>query len=145
MTASNIFEPTTGYYSCVQYCPDHGRAECANVGVILLVPSLGYIGGVDDPTNARPKRFFGDQKIDWTHFDTAKKATFTRIVVDKNYFRTLSDLERFVNTRANDFILTQPRACRVDKAPFLVLSDLFDALVREKTPDDKKLSPESKS
>lgn len=123
----------TGYYSVVQYCPDASRMETANVGVILLVPSLNYVGGVDDPTNSRPRKFFGEQITDWTFFDTAKKAIFTRIVQDKNYFRTLSDLERFVNTRGNEFILTHPRACRVDKAPFLVLSELFDALVREST------------
>jgi hypothetical protein len=34
--------PTTrGFFSIVQFCPDLDRGECANVGVVLVVPNLG--------------------------------------------------------------------------------------------------------
>jgi hypothetical protein len=134
MTATNTQNQfdTNGYYAVVQYCPDASRQESANVGVILLVPSLNYIGGVEDPTNARAHRFFGHQITDWSFFDMSKKQIFDRIVKDKNYFRHESDLERFSTTRGNSFILTLPKPVKVDKAPFLVLSELFDELVKEK-------------
>ena len=129
---------TKGYYSIVQYCPDLGRKESANVGVILLVPSLNYINGVEDPSNARAKKFFGDSITNWELFNAGKNAIFNRIVKDKNYFRTVDDLDRFANTRGNSFILTEPRSCRIDKAPFLVLSELFDDLVKERVSSNEK-------
>lgn len=137
---------TIGYYAVVQYCPDRGRAESANVGVILLVPSLAYINGVEDPSNARAKRFFDRDITNWDHFNASKHAIFTRIVKDKVYFRTLSDLERFANTRGNSFILTTPRWCKITKAPFLVLSELFDELVKEKeAPNETAITPTDSS
>lgn len=129
---------TKGYYCIVQYCPDRNRDESANVGVILLVPSLSYLNGVEDPTNTRAVKFFGDAITNWETFNTEKQAIFTRVVKDKNYFRTVDDLDRFANTRGNSFILTEPRSCRIDKAPFLVLSELFEALVREKVASNEK-------
>jgi len=35
--------PTNGYYSLVQYCPDPSRVEAANVGAILFCPTLPYL------------------------------------------------------------------------------------------------------
>jgi hypothetical protein len=35
--------PTTGYYSLIQYCPDAAREEAANVGVVLFCPEVDYL------------------------------------------------------------------------------------------------------
>jgi len=31
-------KPTRGYYWIIQYCPDLGRLEAANIGVLLFCP-----------------------------------------------------------------------------------------------------------
>ena len=36
-------KPSKGYYSLIQYCPDLGRLEAANVGVLLFCPERGFL------------------------------------------------------------------------------------------------------
>lgn len=48
----------TAHYAILQYCPDLGRLESVNVGLILLCPSLNQrrVGGIHDLR--RVTRFF---------------------------------------------------------------------------------------
>ena len=46
------------YYSIIQFCPDRGRAEAANVGVLSPCPELGFVVPGRRRCTARAK-FFG--------------------------------------------------------------------------------------
>lgn len=35
---------TKGFFSIIQHCPDLDRGESANVGVVLVVPELAFLG-----------------------------------------------------------------------------------------------------
>ena len=38
-------KPSRGYYCIIQYCPDLGRLEAANIGVLLFCPDRGFLKG----------------------------------------------------------------------------------------------------
>lgn len=122
---------TIGWFSVVQFSPKVTESKVSNVGVILLVPSLNYLNGVEDKTNSKTKEVFGND-INWENFNSEKDKFLTRIVKDKTYFRTSEDLERFSEV-IGIFTITSPKRCIIDKAPFLILNDLFDTLIKEQS------------
>ena len=117
-----------GYYSLSQYCPDAGRAEAANVGVLLFCPDLGFLEARLSSSNDRVRRFFHGTTLDLARLDADKRAIQTRFRVDRERFRNLEDLERFIRTRANAMLLTPARPMKV-AAPEAALDELFDELV----------------
>lgn len=68
-----------GFFSIVQYCPDLDRGECANVGVVLCVPELGYLGVRMSENNEGPKQRFGATAFDDFQLTAAKAAIEGRI------------------------------------------------------------------
>lgn len=64
---------THGFFSLIQYCPDLDRGESADVGVVLLVPALGFFGVRFSDDNEGPKQRFGEHSIDDTRLDVAKR------------------------------------------------------------------------
>lgn len=145
MTTTNSSDEkinTHGFYCKMQYRPDKSPQR-ADIGVVLLVPSLGYLGACEDTNNTSVKRLFADKIADWKTFDLEKQAFVNRIVKDKNYFRSVEDLVRFSEDKSSNFTVTLPTACKVSKAPFLVLNSLFDNLIKEKEEKDEKASNSS--
>ena len=120
--------PKRGYYSLVQFCPDHSRMEAANVGVVLFCPELSFIEARTSSGNDRPRKFFGSHNIDPKFLDWAKKGLEERIRVESDSFKTIRDLEHFVNTRGNELVLTTPRPVKVFE-PQKDMGRLFEELV----------------
>ena len=116
-----------GYYCLVQYCPDPGRLEAANLGVLLFSPEASFLDVRLSASNDRVRRFFGRSFDNWA-LNSAKQALSARLRADRDGFKTVEDLEQFVRTRANDLIVTMPRPVKVVE-PERDLERLFDELV----------------
>jgi hypothetical protein len=120
--------PTRGYYSLIQYCPDLSRLEAVNVGVALFCPEPHFLGARTTTSVQRIRRFFGSQDHDWEQVRAAIGSVEERFEAEGARFRTLEELERFIATRGNEVQLTPPRPVKVfDPAQDLEL--LFERLV----------------
>lgn len=118
-----------GYYSLIQYSPNPSRAESVNVGVLLFSPTLHFLDAEFSRGNDRVRRFFGrDDGLDLVRLNARKQAIKDRFVVEKDKFKSLSDLEQFIHSRANEILITDPRSIRVFD-PERQLAELFDELV----------------
>jgi len=120
--------PTPGYYSVIQYCPDLSRLEAANIGVVLFCPAAGILDAKTSHGNDRIAKFFGRGSFDQQRMNVAKRAleeSLRRNIAD---IRSLEDFQHFVDSRANDLLLTQPRPMKVFN-PQTDLSKLYDDLV----------------
>jgi len=117
-----------GYYSLIQYCPDRSRAEVANVGVVLFCPSLRFIDARTAGGNDRVRRFFRGRDIDIDRLNLVKRGIEKRLQVQAASFTTIADLVGFIETRANDIVLTTPRSIKVTD-PHADLDQLFQELV----------------
>ncbi len=117
-----------GYYSLIQYCPDLSKAESVNVGVLLFCPEVKFIGARTSSENTRVRRFFGTGTFDPARLQAAKKAIEARLRLCRDDFRTVDDLNRFIETRANELLITPPRPMKVLN-PEADLDALFKELV----------------
>ena len=132
---------TRGYYSIMQYCPDASRGEAANVGVALFCPEQRFLEVRVAESNDRIARFFGRSSFDAARVNNAKQAMANRLHKERDQFHTLEDWTRFVETRANDIVLTLPRPMKVIN-PAVELEELFIELVggrQPKAPQHKSL------
>ncbi|MCC7085432.1 MAG: DUF3037 domain-containing protein [Pirellulales bacterium] len=123
-------QPTKGYYSLIQYCPDAGRVEAANIGVLLFCPELGFLEAKTVRNNRRIIRFFGVEGHDWSRINTMKHGLEERLKVESNGIYSLDDLERFIALRANLLQITPPRSMRVTD-PKKDLESLFTEVIGE--------------
>jgi Protein of unknown function (DUF3037) len=123
-------QASKGYYSIIQYCPDLGRLEAANIGVLLFCPEKHFLKAITTPNNSRIIRFFGSEGRDWIRINEFKKGLEDRIAIEALSINTLDDLQRFIDSRANLLQITPPRPMRVNE-PNKDLEDLFTELVGE--------------
>lgn len=121
---------TKGYYSLVQYCPDVARHEAANVGVVLFCPELSFLEARLSSSNHRVRRFFGEEADQYRHMNAMKQALLDRFRVEAADFRTLQNIQQFVDTRANKLTLTNPKPVKVFD-PQADLAALYQELVEE--------------
>ncbi|MEX2139715.1 MAG: DUF3037 domain-containing protein [Pirellulales bacterium] len=105
-----------GYYSLIQFCPDPGRAEVANIGVLVFCPDFDYLDVALSKNNRRVIEVFGGKSFDASWLNDAKKSFLTGIQSERERFKSLADLEQFVTSRGNELILTKPRAMRIEDA-----------------------------
>src|SRR5262249_2171028 len=131
-----------GYYSIIQYCPDLGRLEAANVGVLLFRPEPHFIKARTAVNNRRIKHFFGSEGRDWKRVNSFKMGICERIELVGSEITSLSDLERFIASQANVLQITPPRPMRVVD-PDHDLEELFRELVGESTSKESKRSLQS--
>lgn len=117
-----------GHYCLIQFCPDPSRAETVNVGVLLFCPERDFIRARTTDSNRRIERFFQRGSFNPNQVNAAKKAIEARLEIERERFKTLDDLQRFIDTRANQIVITQPRSMRVDD-PEQDLRNLFKELV----------------
>lgn len=120
------------YYSIIQFCPDRGRAEAANVGVLLLCPELGFVRARTSEHARRVRQFFG-KAVDAQRLQLIEKGIEARVRDSFDWSEGLPDLERFIATRANDIQLTPARSMKTAD-PEHDLDSLFRELV-----DDNEL------
>jgi hypothetical protein len=126
-------KPSRGYYSLIQYCPDLGRFEAANVGVLLFCPERGFLKARTASTNARISRFFGSHGHDWKRINVFKKGIEDRLQREGGRIRSLDDLEQFIARRANRLQITPPRATKVID-PEKDLNELFRQIIGDSVP-----------
>jgi hypothetical protein len=118
----------TGYYSIVQFCPDAAKAEVANVGIIIFCPEVKFLDIRLANGNDKIRTFFGSQCFDPNLIEGAKESLQERLIEGKENFQTLTDLNNFINTRANDLRITAPRFLKTEN-PQQELDNLFKELV----------------
>ena len=130
-------EAAKGYYSLIQYCPDPSRAEAATIGVVLFCPDRRFIEAKTAAGNDRIRRFFGAESLDRRRLNTQKRSLEDRIRLHADEFRTLGDLQVFIDTRANELVLTAPRSMKV-LDPRRDLDNLFMELVGGRARKEKR-------
>lgn len=119
---------TRGFFSIVQFCPDLDRAECANVGVLLVVPKLGFVSVRFGNDNEAPKRRFGADAYDDARLTLAKMALEGRIKAEAAAWTTAEDLERFARLEGNHLVFSKARVILVDD-PKAEVEELYTRLV----------------
>lgn len=119
---------TRSFYSIIQYVPDAGRAEAANVGVVLFVPSERRIEVRTSPTLNRVRRFFAPGKFQLQRVHLALAALKNRLVLGKDEFADEQAFAQFVAARADVVRLTAPRLALISN-PLNDLNELYSELV----------------
>jgi hypothetical protein len=118
-----------GYYALIQYCPDPSRLESVNVGALLFCPGAGFLKARFARGHDRVKRLFGPQE--WSFLDAQIQAIDERLLADGGLFRTVGDLQAFIDRRMHDLRMTPLRPMKVFDAE-KDLEDLFRKLVGER-------------
>ena len=120
-------------YSVVQYVPDGGRAEAANVGVVLFVPEPRILEVRVSESLERVRRFFRPGRRQIQRIESALDAFKHRLELARGELQNESDLAQFAAARADAIRLTIPRIVIVHQW----FSDL-DALYRELVGDRER-------
>jgi len=122
--------PTKGYYSLIQYCPDRGRLEAANIGVLLFCPEHRFLKALTSHHNRRIIRFFGSTGHDWARINSFKHGIEERVAIEGPCIKSLPELEHFIALRANLLQITPPRPMKVTE-PEKDLQDLYQEFMGE--------------
>jgi hypothetical protein len=123
--------PAKGYYSILQFVPDLEKSEGVNIGIVLFCPDKRYLKAQTSTGNDRVRRFFGpeiDLDLDLDRINAFKAAFEERLAFEASRVTTREDFLQFVNTRANQLLLTSPRPIKVFE-PDSDLARLFESLV----------------
>ena len=116
--------PQPGYFCLIQFCPDLGRLEVANVGVLVFCPKLGFLRAKVESSNSRIIRFFGKENHDWKQINSFKNGIVNRIENEPRTIRSLEDLKGFIDSRANLIQISEPRPMTIFD-PSKDLDELF--------------------
>lgn len=122
---------TRAFYSVVQYVPDGSRAEAANTGVLLFLPSRRWIEVRVSPSLERVRQFFRPGKQELRRIELALEAFKHRIELARAEFESESDLAQFAAARADAVRLTAPRVVMV-REPTSDLEALYAELVGDR-------------
>jgi hypothetical protein len=126
---NNNDHPTKGYYSLLQFVPDLERAESVNVGVVLFCPARGFLQAKTTHDSKRLRRLFGRRaEVDSARLKAMKEGFVERVALESKRIATPEDFRLFVDTRANQLLLTPPRPVKVF-APERELQALYETLV----------------
>jgi Protein of unknown function (DUF3037) len=125
--------PTRALYSVVQYVPDGGRAEAANAGVVLFVPSRRWLEVRVSPSLARVRQFFRPGRQELRRIEFALEALKHRMDLARDEFSDEGDLARFAAARADAVRLTPPRLAMVEN-PLAEIEALYVDLVGDREP-----------
>jgi hypothetical protein len=117
-----------GYYSLIQYCPDLGRRESVNIGVLLLCPELNFMKALTDPALKRLCSCFAATEAERRRVEELRASIQRRLRAEAAHIRGLDDLKSFVASRGNAIQLTEPRPTKVYDAE-KDLQRLFKRLV----------------
>jgi hypothetical protein len=123
--------PTRALYSVVQYVPDDSRAEAANVGVVLYVPSRRWLEVRVSPSLERVRQFFHPGRQELRRIELALEAFKHRMEIARGEFSEESDLTQFASARADAVRLSVPRLVMVEEPPS-ELDALYTELVGDR-------------
>lgn len=104
-----------GFYSVVQYCPNRGRAEAVNVGLVLLRLDPHALRVRMTDNYDRVRRLFGVSGPELKNLKLSTHGLKSRIENGEGDFRTEEDLLAFATSRANDLRLTEPRLAMIEE------------------------------
>lgn len=121
-----------GYYSQLQYCPDHRRREVANVGVALFVPSLKFGEAKFSRDHGRATTIFGAAKVDEALLTMAIRSFRAHFTAKSAAWPSREQMARFGRRLGNDLVMTEPEAVVVEDA-VAELEALFQELVEFET------------
>lgn len=124
---------TRAFYSVVQYVPDFGREEGANVGVAIFVPESGRIVFRTSPSLARVKKFFSPDKAEFEWIEAAVKTLECRLNKAQEEFKSEEEFAQFVAARADAVRLTTPRLVVLTELE-PKLNELYEELVGDTPP-----------
>lgn len=124
-------EPTRALYSVIQYVPDGGRAEAANAGVVLYVPSRRWLEVRVSSTFDRVRQFFKPDRHQIRRIESAVDSLKHRLELAREQFIEESDLAQFAAARADAVRLTAPRLVIVEE-PLNDLHGLYEELVGDR-------------
>jgi hypothetical protein len=124
-----------GYFCLIQFCPDLGRLEVANVGVLVFCPKLGFLRAKVESSNSRIIKFFGRENHDWKQINSFKTGIVNRIENESKTFRSLDDLKKFIDSRANLIQISEPRPMTVVD-PSKDLDKLFSEFLGTRDPKE---------
>lgn len=119
---------TRSFYSIIQYVPNSGRAEAANVGVVLFVPAKRQVEVRTSPTLERIRKFFAPGRPQLQRIHVAIEALKNRLFLGKEEFADESAFSQFVAARADVVRLTAPRLAMIS-SPLHDLNELYSELV----------------
>lgn len=123
-----------GYYSIVRYVHNLERGEHVNIGVLVYCPELGFLNTMLSPGQDKPKRYFSSEEgWDADKFREIRTIFKQRIENEHNNIASIEDLQQFVDTRANQIILSPPRGLKIVN-PNHQLEDLYKKLVGGRSP-----------
>ncbi len=105
--------PKAGYYSLIQYCPDLGRSEAANIGILVFCPELGFLEAKVTQNNSRIIKFFGNAGHDWKQINSYKRGIVNRIRKESSVIKDIDSLKTFIDSRANLIQISVPRAMTI--------------------------------
>jgi hypothetical protein len=120
--------PTKGFFSVIQFCPDLDRAECANVGVVLVAPAHGFLEVHMSDDNEGPKQRFGRDAFDDRRLSFAKQALTNRLREEGKGWQDAEQLRKFGRMEGNNLVLSPPRTIVVED-PQADLAELYQRLV----------------
>lgn len=123
--------PAKGYHSILQFVPVLESSEGVNIGVVLFCPDKRFLKAETANGNDRLHRFFGPEEnvaLDLDRPNALKAAFEERVALEAERVSTLDELRQFVDSRANQMLLTSPRPIRLIN-PQTELARLFEALV----------------
>lgn len=123
-------KPAKGYYSVIQYCPDLGRFEAANVGVLLFCPEKQFIRALTSRNNRRIMQFFGSEGHDWKRINIFKRGLEDRLQNEVSTIKSVDDLKQFIALKANVLQITPPNSMKVND-PEQDLRNLFEEIIGE--------------
>ena len=115
-----------GKYALVQFCPVPERMEFLNIGVVLIVPELEYVGVKLSRSNARIDRVFGRQSS--VYLDDVKGSFESRLLREFSERFDEEHISSFARKRANDVRISAIQSVMVDE-PARSLEALFLELV----------------
>ena len=113
-----------GYYSVIQYIPDHGRLEAVNIGLTIFDVRQNRCATKVITEFGRVEQFFGKEAVKMV-------SMFVGGLVSRidDHIHSLPELKNYVHTRANSIRLVEPRSMALERSLSDELSDLFSELV----------------
>lgn len=124
-------KPVKGYYSLIQYCPDRSKLEAANIGLVMFAPELNFLRGKVNAANNRISKFFGRDTFDSCRINFLKESLQRRLKNEEKYILTFEHFDKFIKTRANELLLTDPRPTKIfdTENPESELDSLYGRLI----------------
>lgn len=105
---------TRALYSVVQYVPDASRAEAANVGVVLYVPSRRWLEVRLSQSLERVRQFFKPHRHERKRIEMAMESLRQRLLLARGEFTEENDLALMAASRADAVRLSVPRVVMVE-------------------------------